>query len=399
MTPMETDTAAPATGLPEAQALPAQGIFAQLAADLAAGGDLRALLQRFLEPVMKIAGAQAGAVRVLSVAGDRLQMVSHIGLPEAVAAAERSVDPACGVCGSAFAGDSIESVGNLQHCLRHSHETYFGHECQRVVAVPMTHRGLVLGLYNLFFADEPALDASTLALLRAIGELLGLALNNARLEREHLRAALASERQAMAAEVHDSVAQTLAFVKMRMPLLQESIAVHDDINALRYCSDVRQALSSAHTNLRQLLSDFRAPMDPQGLRHALRSSILAFAERTRVALAFDDQAPGVQLTALQESQVFHIVQEALANIAKHAAAQRAWLSIERSGDQVNVIVEDDGSGALADAGAAHASHFGIQIMRQRADRLGGRLEIGPRAGGGTRVHLVFPQTSPAAAAT
>jgi two-component system, NarL family, nitrate/nitrite sensor histidine kinase NarX len=399
MTAMGISSAAPVSGLPEGQGLPAQDIFAQLAADLASGGDLRALLQRFLEPVMQIAGAQAGAVRVLSAAGDRLQMVSHIGLPEAVAAAELSVDPACGVCGSAFSRAAIESVENLQHCLRHSHEAFFGDECQRVLAVPMTHRGLVLGLYNLFFVGEPALDASTLALLRAIGELLGLALNNARLEREHLRAAVASERQAMAAEVHDSVAQTLAFAKMRMPLLQESIAAHDDANALRYCSDVRQALSSAHTNLRQLLSDFRAPMDPQGLRHALRSSILAFAERTRVALEFDDQEPGLHLTALQESQVFHIVQEALANIAKHAAAQRAWLSIARSGDQVNVIVDDDGSGAVADAGAAQASHFGVQIMRQRAQRLGGHLEIVPRAGGGTRVHLVFPQSSPAAAAT
>lgn len=384
--------------MPDAEPSPSNGLVAQLALGLASGGDLDALLHGLLEPVMKIAGAQAGAVRLLTADQGRLQMVSQIGLPEAIAIAEQSVDPACGVCGTALARDALESGANLLHCQRRNHSAYFGHDCQRVVAVPLTHRGRVLGLYNLFFAAEPTIDAPTGAMLTTVGELLGLALNNARLEHDNLRAALASERRAMAAEVHDSVAQTLAFVKMRMPLLQEAISAHDEAHALRYCSDVRQAVSSAHTNLRELLSDFHALIDPQGLKHALRSSILTFAERTRVELEFDDQAPTLHLTALQESQVFHIVQEALANIAKHAAAQRAWLSLVQRGEQVEISVEDDGSGAAVDTGIAQANHFGLQIMRQRAVRLGGHIEIGPRAGGGTRVHLVFPQANPAAAA-
>ena len=80
-------------------------------------------------------------------------------------------------------------------------------------------------------------------MLKSVGELLGLALHNANLERENLRATVAGERQMMAAEVHDSVAQTLAFVKMRMPLLEEAVLEHDDARSLRYIGEVRQALS------------------------------------------------------------------------------------------------------------------------------------------------------------
>ena len=218
------------------------------------------------------------------------------------------------------------------------------------------------------------------------------------LEGDALRAALLRQRQAMAAEVHDSVAQTLAFVKMRMPLLHEAIAAQETAKALRYCEDVRQAVGAAHTNLRQLLSEFRAPMDPQGLEHALRSAILVFSQRTQIALDFDDPVAELHLSATQESEVFHIVQESLANIAKHASARRAWLRIRQRVGGIEVVVEDDGTGPAADA-VATGAHFGLDIMRERVVRLGGQLGIGPREGGGMRVQLSFPLAIDPATAT
>ncbi|HET7527640.1 MAG TPA: ATP-binding protein [Burkholderiaceae bacterium] len=372
-------------------------ILGDLASGLAAGGDLRALLRHFLAPVMRIAGARAGAVRVLSAGGDRLEMVSQLGLPESVATAEQSVDPACGACGAAYTRDVVVCDSLLVQCARHGKEAYFGHECRHLVAVPLTYGGNVLGLYTLFFAEPVILADDTAALLKTIGELLGLALHNARLERENLQAAVLAERQAMAAEVHDSVAQTLAFVKMRMPLLQAAIGAHDDGNALKYCADVRQAVSGAHTNLRHILTQFRAPMDPLGLKHALHSSILSFNELTQVELSYEDRAPDLRLSAAQESQVFRIVQEALANIAKHAGAQHAWLTIERAQGRVELLVEDDGTGMAASAPAE--SHFGMDIMRQRAKRLGGDLEVGLREGGGTRLRVHFPDPAVSGAAS
>ncbi|MBE7420295.1 MAG: GAF domain-containing protein [Ideonella sp.] len=366
------------------------GILAEITAGLAAGSDLHGLLERFLAPMMQIAGARAGAVRALSPAGDRLQMIGKIGLPEPVALAERMVDSGCGMCGSAFARGTIVSAGDLDHCARRSHETFFGQQCRHVMAVPLTYHGRVLGLYNLFFDREPATDSDLQTLLKSIGELLGLALHHALLERETLRATVLTERQAMAAEVHDSIAQTLAFVKMRLPLLEEAIAGHDEASAMKYCSDVRRAVSSAHGNLREVLTHFRAPFDPLGLRHALHDCIAAFRELTQIELALDEPLPELPLSVAQEFQLLRIVQEALANIAKHARARRAWLAIRRQVDCVDVVVEDDGTGVAESRPDDGLAHYGLDIMRQRTRSLGGSLEVGARDGGGTRVHLRFP---------
>ena len=389
---MRTDWQEDSLDLTPTTGQPGAGILAEITAGLAAGSDLHDLLQRFLTPIMQMAGARAGAVRVLSPEGDRLQMISEVGLPEHVVCAERSVDPACGICGSAFTRDTIEWASDVGYCARRSADSYFGQECRHLLAVPLTFRGRVLGLYNLFFDTRTAVDAKAMALFKSVGELLGLALHNALLERETLRATVLRERQAMAAEVHDSIAQTLSFVKMRLPLLQGAIAAHDEVAALTYCAEVRQAMSSAHTDLREVLTHFRAPIDPLGLKHALRSSILAFHELTHVDLAFEDHVPELRLSVAQEFQVSRIVQEALANIAKHAHAHRAWLTIEQQLDKVDVVIEDDGAGMASADPHDGDSHYGMDIMRQRASKLGGTVDVRARDGGGTRVHLRFPVT-------
>ncbi len=92
--------------------------------------------------------------------------------------------------------------------------------------------------------------------------------------------------------------------------------------------------------------------------------------------------------------MFRIVQEALANIAKHAGAKHAWLGIEASDGRVNVVIEDDGAGLPAAALQGAPSHFGLEIMHQRAARLGGGIEFAARGDGGTRVRLQFPVVEP-----
>jgi two-component system nitrate/nitrite sensor histidine kinase NarX len=199
-----------------------------------------------------------------------------------------------------------------------------------------------------------------------------------------------AERQSMAAEVHDAVAQTLAFVKMRLPLLEQAIADREKASAERYCADVRQAVSSAHANLREVLTHLQAPIDPLGLKHALHAAAASFRQLTQIDLDFSDQAPALELTPAQEFQVVRIVQEALANVAKHANASQAWLTLEQLHDQVCVRVDDNGSGiAETDVGEA-STHLGLGIMRQRAAHLGGAIDISTRLGGGTRVELNFP---------
>jgi two-component system, NarL family, nitrate/nitrite sensor histidine kinase NarX len=384
----------PQDRLPEGPPGPDAGILAAITAGVAAGDDLDALLQRFLDPIVRLAGAQGGAVRVLSARGDQLERVSGIGVPADLCGAGAAVDRHCGACGTAADGQPLVWATDLSGCAERSQGAYFGQDCRRLLAVPLQHRGRILGVYNLFFAGADAPGPEVLAILRSVGDLLGLALDNARLERENLRATLLHERQRMAAEVHDSLAQSIAYVKMRMALLQDALLANDQARALQYCDDVRGVASQAHTSLRAILTHLRAPMDPRGLLQALEASAEHFRRSSGAMLDVVNEWPGLRLAPEQEAQVFHIVQEALTNVERHAGAQHAWLRIAAPApDEVAVLIEDDGAGLPA-AGRAGGSHYGLEIMAERARRIGGRLEVGPRDGGGTRVRLAFPLRNP-----
>ncbi len=317
----------------------ATDIYARLAAALTESGDRHALVVQMLDPVVQLSQARAGSVSVKASGEGQLREIGALAL---------------------------RPPGGGE---------------ERVVVVALTYRGSTLGEYRLAMPAD-RLDEPTAAFHRTIGALLGLALHDACVEQD--------TRQAMLAEMHDGLAQTLVFARMRLPLLEEAIANRAQAAALGYCSDLRQAVGTVQTNLRAILSQCHVPMDPQGLKHALRSTAHSFHELTQVNLVFDDDAPDLRLSASQESQVFLVVQEALSNIAKHARARHAWLHLDQRGNQVAVTVEDDGTGPAAALVSPSPSHFGMDIMRQRAERLGGCLEIAARDGGGTRMRLRFP---------
>ncbi len=366
-------------------------ILAQLTAELAAGEDVRDLLQRFLGPIMRVAQAQAGAVRVLSAQGDRLELVSAIGLPEGVYTAEKFVDSHCGFCGVAAAERRIVWATDLSSCCARANETYFGGQCRQVMAVPLQRKNRVLGIYNLFFASREVPDEPVLALLRSVGELLGLALDNLRLEADSLRATVMQERQMMAAEVHDSVAQNLTFIKMRLPLLRDAIEAKDEERALKYLDDVRDTLGDAHGSLREIVTQFRTRMDPRGLARALEALATRFGTRTGMKLQVANRMPALRLSEAEEADLFHIVQEALANVERHSRATRAWLRVEPTLAGVEVRVEDDGIGpATPGQEPGDGAHYGLDIMSERARRLGGELTVEPRPGGGTQVRMALP---------
>jgi two-component system nitrate/nitrite sensor histidine kinase NarX len=377
---------------------PGPHILSEIAASLSTEHDLEALLQRFLGTIVQLCGASAGAARVLTDDGTRLRLVGAVGLPVDVLQREASVARDCGVCGDAARDDSIEEAADVRTCAERTSCSYFGRDCTSVLAVPLCHRGRMLGVYNLFLGANQRVGSETLSLLRSIGELLGLALENARLARESMRASLMNERHMMASEVHDSLAQTLSYMKMRMSLLAKAVAEHDQAHSLKYASDVNQALSTAYTSLRELLTQFRSRMDPQGLQHALSAAAAGYCERTGVELVFENNAPEMTLPVEQEMQVFHIVNEALANVSRHSGARHARLVLDQKDRGYEITIEDDGSGMgegrLPTAEPAQArreeAHFGISIMRERARRIGGDVHIERPAKGGTRVRLRFP---------
>ena len=364
---------------------------------------LESLQERFLVSIIALSGAQAGTVRVLTDDGKCMRLVAQQGLPTQLLATERRLEPDCGACNIAAASEILNWVDDVRSCVRHGAQAYLGLQSKSVLAVSLKHDQQTLGLYNLFFEARAELSAQTQTILRLVAQLLGLTLHNDRVEREHLRTTVIKERQEMVGEVHDAIAQTLAYVKMRLPLLSDAMLSHDDVRSLKYLSEVKIAVGEVHDNLREVMTYFRTRMDPMGLLHALQSMVDSFFDRTGIVLEFKNSTERLNLNEKQEIQVFHIVQEALANIAKYSMAERAVLTIRNSAEGLEFLVEDDGLGIAAPAGSTSqnatkalkpSTHFGMEIMQSRSQRLGGSLEVSRIDGGGTRVRLLLPLAPP-----
>ena len=384
------DQACQEEGGKESSRIQALRVLSEVTATLASEYDLEALLNRFLAMMVRLSGASAGVVRVLSSDGQHLKLAASLGLPPEVVDNERLVDINCGICGSAISSDEIKQTRDLKPCVARTGQPFFG-ECRSMVVVPLEHNGRLLGVYNLYMTEDRPIPEEVSLLFCSISEHLAMAVENSRLMRENLRMTLMSERQMMANEVHDSLAQTMAYMKMRVTLLREALLQYESGKALKYSADIQQALDEAYASLRELLTQFRNRMDPLGLEHALRELVDGYFDRTGVRLEFENRIPDLNLSVDQEVQVFHILQEALSNVARHSGAKQAWLSLEEIDGQYAFSVEDDGRGVFVMGATPDLRHhFGISIMSERAQRLNGNIEIANRPQGGARLRLLVP---------
>lgn len=261
---------------------------------------------------------------------------------------------------------------------------------------------------SLSIALRPAreLAAWERSLLESVAQHVGAALANARRLQDEQRIGLYRERAVIARELHDSLAQSLSYMKIQVARMAAEQAAGRD--AGRILAELRTGLNSAYRQLRELLTTFRLRIGDQGFGGSLQATVDEFASRAGVAISLRNGIPDAALSAAEQIHVLQIVREALANVLHHAKAQRVEvdLSID-AGRAVRVRIDDDGVGmpqtlvgpvAFAPAGEARAGpddgdrgrhHHGLGIMRDRAGTLGGTIVFAQRPGGGTRVELAF----------
>ena len=353
--------------------------------------EFRAPVAKLLRAVARLANAKAAALRLLDEQSGELRLIASVDTPAALDLRTIRVSQDCGVCGDALRTDTTRCAPALCACARDVGKDSEASGEERVFVLPLHYRNVPCGVLNLFFLSACEVPHAVSVLLPAIGDMLGLALENARLAKENLHHGLMQERQLLAGEVHDSLAQNLTCMRMRTALLRDAIGRHDDARALKYLAEVDTTLSVAHGRVRELITDFRTHMDPHGLVHALGDAVAHMDGLSGVHIEFENRVHELSLTADQELQVFHIVSEALANIVKHAQARNGWLTFEQQDGLYRISVEDDGIGLPGNRGDdADHGHFGLNIMRERARRLGGRIEFGSRTGEGTWMRLSFP---------
>lgn len=350
-------------------------------------GELWTLIENLLGTVIGSLGASAGIVRVVSPDSQMLQIAGAFGLPAEVCEDESVVDIACGVCGRAACDKKIHTA-DAAVCAQGSSRDFFGEACKYVVAAPLEYRGKLIGIFTLYFAASENVPDNISQSLRPYAELVGIALESGRKNIENQRMQLLAERQAMANEIHDSLAHTLYYARMRMSLLLDAVRTQNEQMAIKCARDVDEALGSGQKTIREIITHFRCQMNPLGLQHALQALVDEFRERTDITMTYTNRVANLKLPLESELQIFHIVREALVNVETHSAATHARLSVEFNNGDYVFTISDNGAGC---GNAPTEGHYGLMIMRERALRIGGEIWIDSSEGSGTQVQLKLPE--------
>jgi two-component system nitrate/nitrite sensor histidine kinase NarX len=367
-------------------------VLYDVAASLNVSRDLNDLLVRFLHTMRDIVDAKAGTVRMLNE-NNQMELVASIGLDDEVIEKERLVAVQRCLCGNAVSEGEVMFQNDLRNCGHFVGKPMLeGADDLEMIAVPLQYRGETLGVYNLFVEKSSfELREDLKALFTSVGRHLGMAIEKTRLDSEAKRLFIMQERTALANELHDSLAQTLASLRFQVSMLQETVdgitkdSLNDEIQ------QIKAGLDDAYVELRELLAHFRAPINTRGLLPALEDLVNSFRKQTGMYVLLQTEWDSARLPVDLEIQVLRIVQEALANVRKHSQAQTVRVMLKSDPDgNYRVLVEDDGVGLRKPAFSGHpGEHIGQSIMQERARRLGGDLCIESEAGEGTCLLLTF----------
>jgi len=258
----------------------------------------------------------------------------------------------------------------------------------RRLLLPIRTPGQLLGTLEVWYPAEKGLPETSRRLLETLTDQLATAIFLEKQITEEQQLTLAEERTVIARELHDSLAQSLSYLKMRVTRLRrlnidgEQKPIHDDI-----LDELSTGLNSAYRQLRELLATFRLKLDTPDLATALRKTIDEFSERLGKPVAFEYNLPPQTLSPNEEIHTLQIIREGLANAVKHADATDIAVKVVFDSPQVRASIQDNGRGLPG--GDQPVNHYGLIIMQDRARTLGGKVNVRNRDEGGVEVALTF----------
>ena len=355
--------------------------------------DLKPVVEKLLETLIGTVNATFGVARILPTHGQTHQLFSSVGLPAELLMLGNTLDLNCETCSKDSIGSGICST-NLSACQKRQDCLNVGCQIQSLITAPIESFSApksTIGTLTLFFNEPQEPFERISKIMLSFSELLGTLIEHNKLNRDAKRTELIEERQAISNEIHDSLAQSLAYTRMRTSLLLESIRTRNELMVSKYAHDIDDSLESSQKTVRELITDFRCALDPSGLLHALQALVEQFRHRNNIFLEYINRVALLEWPLEYEIQVSHIVQEALANIATHSGATHARLIVDLSKNYFIFTIEDNGVGGCTFTPVE--GHYGMMIMRERAHRIGGEIKVESSKGFGTRVQLFFPEPS------
>jgi PAS domain S-box-containing protein len=345
--------------------------------------DLQVTLERSLERVLDVLPCQAGTIHLLDPTREELRLAAHSGVPASLVDQLDSV-PANG----GLIGGVLEATGPVVRFdwARDplAQPVASASDFEMHVATPMRARGQTVGVLSIFGAADQECDAEDLALLTSVGDHVGIAVENAWLQKRAEQAAVLVERERLARELHDSLTQSL-FSLTLFAEVGRDMAKSGELDGIEQLIDEMDAITG------QLIKDTRlmiyrmrpAVLDEEGLAGALRRRLGAVEERVGIEARVVVNTL-IELSPAVEAELYHIGQEALNNALRHAEATSVTVRILSEREDLVLEVVDNGRGFDLDT-VRDQGGMGLTNMRDRVEKLGGTLTILSEPGGGTTV--------------
>ncbi len=342
----------------------------------------------FCRRIATVARADAVALRWSDENNQRYVLQASQGLPKSMADEEQCLMAGDCHCGVPEAAPGVRVIpiqalpqGSLPHCARADFET--------VVALPIRLHERTMGELNLFYNAQVKPSPAERSLLEALTLHLSAAMENLRLDSLAKEAAVSQERNLLARELHDSIAQSLAFLKIQVQLMRDALASGDAQRIQSVLGEIDAGVRESYGDVRELLVHFRTRANAEHIEPALQTTLRKFEHQSGIQSKLSMQGQGLPLQPDVQIQVLHVVQEALSNVRKHARAHHVWLDVTQQ-PQWRFEVRDDGMGFIDDAATRGETHVGLRIMAERAERIGATLEVLSTPGRGTSVVLELP---------
>jgi signal transduction histidine kinase len=345
------------------------------------------VLQRLVDSARELAHARYAALGLPDGDGGFRRFLTS-GMSDALIASLGPLPRQHGVLGAMLETPSPYRTADI-----HDHPRFRGWwpdrhpDMRSFLGVPIVAPAGVIGAFYLTekldapdFSDE---DEELIGLLAAHA---AIAIANARLHEQARELSIAAERNRLALDLHDAVSQKLFALVLsaeaaRTLLERDPAAASDQVEKLQ--GQAQEALEE----LRSLVFELRPPdLEKDGLAGALRKHVelLGRLGEQELELVVDD---GIPADPHRDGEVLRIAQEALQNARKHAQAHRVAVRLRIDEDGLLLEVEDDGVGFDPDAPATRSRRLGLTSMEERAQRVGGTLEIRSAPGAGTTIRL------------
>jgi signal transduction histidine kinase len=261
------------------------------------------------------------------------------------------------------------------------------------LAAPLQRGGLTIGLLAIGTAVPRGFDADEVETLASLANQATIALEHDRLQARLRELAVVEERERIARELHDGIAQVLGYVNTKSQAVDGFLEAGRVDEARIQLAELGSAARAVYVDVRESILGLRGPIEPgQGLGTAVAAHARRVAAESRFALevAIDEEAATLRLDPAAEANLYRIAQEALTNVRKHARARHVRLAMGIGDARLRLAIEDDGVGLGAPGRPTDKPGYGLRAMHERAAAIGAEVEVANRDTGGVAVRVSLP---------